>query len=472
MRFRRTLAIAAASAAAAIGFATSVSFPAITAHAATTSVQLPISVYSHMLIDPLHRHIFITSGTGSSSILVTDYSGQTVATIPNEPGATGLALSSDGSTVYAALADGDAVSAISTSTLTETARYDTGTGTTPTHVAYTSRKIWFGYNGGITTSSDGSFNFVWAGIGSIDPSTSAATVTLNATNDPANTWSIGPMLSATPNGELVAGEPVQSPLEVATYDVSSGTPSVLAPPTFWDTNTLPNAGNLGSLAITPDGKDVVIASASPYYHQVYRISDLSPDGTYPTTNYPNSVSISGDGFVAAGTSANNEVLVFSPGGSTPLNTYNFGSNWLATDGVAITPDGRELFTITATDPNGDSPTLNVNPDPEAGPSTLSLTGPATARHHHAITLTGTLGGASPYIGGQTLRVTRIDPANPSGVALPDVTTAADGSFSITDTPPKANVDTGTVTYQVSYAGDTRLSASSARFSVTVHYNGS
>lgn len=404
--------------------------------------------------------------------MVTDYSGQTVATIPDEPGATGLALSTDESTVYAALTDGDAVSAISTSTLTETARYDTGTGTGTIYVAYASGKLWFGYNGGFTILPDGSFNFVNAGIGSIDSSTSPATVTLNATNDPDNTWSIGPMLSATPNGELVAGEPVQSPLEVATYDVSSGTASVLAPPTFWDINTLPDASNLASLAVTPDGKDVVIASGFPYYHQVYRISDLSPDGTYLTTNYPNSVSISGAGFVAAGTSSNNEVFVFAPGGSTPLNTYNFGSNWLASDGVAITPDGTELFAITAADPNGDSPTLNVIPNPEAGPSTLSLTGPATARHHQAITLTGTLGGASPYIGGQTLQVTRTDPDNPGGVALSDVTTAADGSFSITDTPPKAHVHTGTVTYQVSYAGDTHLSASSASFSVTVHYKGS
>jgi DNA-binding beta-propeller fold protein YncE len=109
-----------------------------TAEAASPSVQLPISTYSHMLIDPVHHHIFFTGGSSSISILVTDYSGNTVATIPNEDGATGLALSSDGSTVYAALADGDAISAISTSTLTETTRYATGTSTEPVYVAYTS----------------------------------------------------------------------------------------------------------------------------------------------------------------------------------------------------------------------------------------------------------------------------------------------------------------------------------------------
>jgi hypothetical protein len=459
MRFKRTLAVAMASAAAAVSIITSVGLSATSAQAVTTSVQLPISQYSQMLVDPVQQYIFITSGAGSDSILVTNYSGQTVATIPNEPGATGLALSSDGSTVYAALAGGDAISAISTSTLTQTALYGTGTGTDPTYVAYTSGMIWFGYG----AAAQG-------GIGSINPNTSPATVTLNATDDPANTWYAAPMLAASPNGELVAGEPSQSPVQLASYDVASGTATVLTPSTFITAASGTSASNLESLQITPDGDDVVVASGYPYYQQVFQVSNLEADGEYPTTNYPNSVSISGDGTVAAGTdSGSNEVFVFAPGGSTPLNTYNFGSDWLASDGVALTPDGSELFAITSPGPYGADPTLNIITDPEQVASTLSLTGPATAKRGQAITLTGTLGGTSPYTGGQTLQVTRIDPADPDGVALPDVTTAANGSFSITDTPPKADVDSGTVTYQVSYAGDVHLSASTASFSVTVSH---
>ena len=320
------------------------------AQAATPALVLPIAHYSHMLVDPAHQHLFISSGAGYSSILVTDYAGQTVATISGEPGATGLALSGDGSTVYAALANGDAVSAISTRTLKETARYATGTGIAPAYVAYTSGRIWFGYS---TATPPG-------GIGSIDPSTSPATVTLNAA---AGNWYSAPMVSASPGGELVAGEPFQSPVQLASYNVSTGTATVLAPE-----ESISSAGQvastLGSLQTTPDGKDVVIASGAPDYHQVYRVSDLSADGSYPTAAYPNSVSISGDGSVAAGTDSSNEVFVFAPGGSTPLNTYNFGSQWLATDGVALTPDGRELFAVTTAQPNGDSPTLNVITNPE------------------------------------------------------------------------------------------------------------
>ena len=446
----------AAGVAATAGITAPAGWQATPAEAATTSVQLPISTYSHMLIDPAHKHIFFTGGSASATILVTDYSGNTVATIPNEPGATGLALSGDGSTVYAALANGDAVSAISTSTLTETARYATGAGTQPTYVAYTSGKIWFGYGGAAQ-----------GGIGSIDPST--GTVTLNATNDPINTWYAAPILAASPDGELAAGEPDQSPDEFATYDVSSGTATVLAVDRFDQ-----SAGYLQSMQITPDGKDLVTASADTPYQQVYKVSDLSADGEYPTTAFPNSVSISGDGSVAAGTGAgSNEVSVFAPGGSTPLNTYNFGSNSLATDGVALTPDGSELFAITSSGPYGDNLTLNIISGPEQAQSTLSLTGPATAMHGQTITLSGTLGGPSSEVGGQALTVTRFSPSDPNGVTLPGVTTAADGSFSFTDTAPKTSgQDTSTVTYQVSYAGDAHLSAATASASVTVRNVGS
>ncbi|MBM9508924.1 YncE family protein [Actinacidiphila acididurans] len=435
----------AVAAAVAAGFAACVAGPAAGAQAATGTVPLPIAHYSHMLVDPAHHHLFISSGTGYSSILVTDFSGQTVATIANEPGATGLALSADGGTVYAALANGDAVSAISTGTLTETTRYATGAGTKPTYVAWTSGRIWFGYGGAAQ-----------GGIGSIDPGTSPAAVTLRATPE---SWYSAPMVTATPSGDLVAGEPGQSPVQLATYDVSSGSADVLAPQTY-----LFDASTLDSFQVTPDGKDVVMASGSPYYHQVYRIADLSADGTYPTTAYPNSVSVSGDGSVAAGvTMSGNEVFVFAPGGSTPLNTYTF-SGWLANDGVAFAPDGSELFAVTA-NAFGDTPSLNIIQSPEAVASTLGLTGPATAKPGQTVTLSGTLGGPSASVGGRTLHVTRTDTADPSGVALPDVTTAADGSFSIGDTLSKQT--RGTVTYTVTYDGDVHLTSATASASLTV-----
>jgi YVTN family beta-propeller protein len=466
MRFKRRLAVLAASAAALVGGVASVGLTAGPAAAATTttSVTLPLSYYSHMVVDPVHKYLFISSAA-DNEILVTDYSGNTVATIANLPGAYGLTLSSNDGTLYVALSGSNEVAAINTGTLTETASYSTGADFDPYYVAYADGKVWFGYNG----------NFFNSGIGSIDTSTNPATVTLNATNDPAQAWTGAPDLSASPNGYLVAGQ--GSTVQLASYDVSSGTAVTLAPPTSF--NGLEPGGlvasSFESFQITPDGKDVVVASSAPYYQQVYRVSDLSTVGKYPTGTYPDGVSIAINGTVAAGAgNYSNTVYIYVPGGSTPLNTYqSYGS--ASIDGVALSPDGSELFDVTSAAGSfipDSNPVLNIISDPVQGASTLSVTGPATDNKDQPITLTGTLGGTSPYAGGQTLHVTRTDPANPNGVALPDVTTAADGSFTITDRPPKANVDSATVTYKVSYAGDAYLTGSSASASVTVRYNNS
>jgi len=104
MHVKRTLAVVAASAAVAVGSVAAVGLSAMPAHAVgtVTAVTLPLSGFSHLVLDPAHQHVFISSAA-SNEILVTDYSGNTVATIANEPGADGLVLSSDGSAVYAAL---------------------------------------------------------------------------------------------------------------------------------------------------------------------------------------------------------------------------------------------------------------------------------------------------------------------------------------------------------------------------------
>lgn len=430
MRFKRSIAAAFAAVAGvamSAGAAIPAGVPAAAASAPATVVNLPIRTFSHLLIDPVHHHLFITSGAFSSSILVTDYSGQTVATIQDEPSATGLALSSDGSTVYAALPDGDAISAISTSTLAETARYATGTGTEPTYVADTKGKIWFGYGG----SGEGE-------IGWIDPRTSPATVTLKAV---PRFWYAAPMLAATEGGELVGGEPGISPVQMASYDVSSGAATVLA-----QGRSLDQASDLESMQLTPDGKDVVIASDDPSYHGVYRVSDLSPDGTYPTAASPTAVSIAADGTVAAGTcceilpggGTTNEIFMFAPGSSTPLNTIGFGRLPVKDDGLALTPDGSLLFAVS----EDTAPVLDIIPDPkQPGPHTTS-------------TVVGCSRG--PIAIGQpatcTATVTDVAPAGPT-TPTGTVTFAASvsgGTFSSTSCPLAPSAASGQASCSVSY----------------------
>jgi Bacterial Ig-like domain (group 3) len=457
MRLKQSLAAAFAAMAVV---AVSVGVSASTAQAATSVVTLPITHYSHMLVDPAHQHLFITSGSGSSSILVTDYSGQTVATIPDEPGATGLALSDDGSTVYAALADGDAISAISTSALSETARYATGTGTDPTYVAFSSGKIWFGYG----AAAQG-------GIGSIDPSTSPAAVTLNAAS---GFWYAAPMVAATAGGELVAGEPGQSPVQLASYDVSSGTATVLAPEKY-----LYEAANLRSMQITPDGKDVVLASGAPYYQEVFQVSDLSAAGTYPTTNYPTSVSIAVDGTVAAGTccgyaadgSGTNEIFIFAPSSTTPENTIRFGYVQLANDGAALTPDGSLLFAVTL----ASVPTLNIIPNPEQPApnptSTVVTCSPGTVAIGQATSCTATVtdtasSGSTTPAGTVTFTSdTSGGSFSSSSCALSPANSSGQASCSVSYTPGQAGSGTETITGK--YGGDSAHTASSGQDTITV-----
>ena len=77
-----------------------------------------------------------------------------------------------------------------------------------------------------------------------------------------------------------------------------------------------------------------------------------------------------------------------------MNTYDFGSNWLASDGAALTPDGTELFAVTlAGGPTG-APTLNIIPNPEQPaphPTSTDVTcSPSTAVIGQATSCTATV----------------------------------------------------------------------------------
>lgn len=89
------------------------------------------------------------------------------------------------------------------------------------------------------------------------------------------------------------------------------------------------------------------------------------------------------------------------------------------------------------------------PEPKASTS-LQLTAPATAVPGRALTVRGTLTSTAALAAGQVVKVTR------NGTALREVTTAADGSFTFTDTPSAE----GTYTYGASWAGDDTHEAAS------------
>ncbi|MEE4544792.1 hypothetical protein V2S66_22840 [Streptomyces sp. V4-01] len=417
--------------------------------AADGTAALPLSSYGNVVVDGVHRHLLI-SDPQSSKIVVTDYSGTVVGQVTGEPGAQGLALSPDSGTLFAALHSGDAIAAIDTATLTESARYATGAGTDPAHLAMVGSTLWFGYGDG------------GAGrIGSLDLSAAEPHVTL----DPSTGYQFyaAPVLASSPSapGVLVAADADSSPPTVTVYDVSSGT--AVTKVSVHDPGSSPSGtGDISDMAITPDGKELVTASGAPYFLQVFKLADLSADGTYPTGPYPDAVAIAPDGTVAAGVDASydDDVYTFAQGQGTPEHGYELGQLLLPA-GLAWDPSGTALFALTA-DGYGGPISLQVIGAPDS-PSTVTITAPATARKGHALTLKGRLTSQLPVSAGSRVTLTRTDSANPGGTVVTTVPVNAAGAWKAADIP----LVRGTAVYRIDYAGDATHGAASATVAVTI-----
>ncbi|GAB7106870.1 hypothetical protein JCM4814A_51840 [Streptomyces phaeofaciens JCM 4814] len=390
---------------------------------ADTSAVLPLSGYADMVVDTAHRHVFFSQGAGSTGIVVTDLSGAPVVTLGDERGATGLALSSDGGTLYVALADDDAIAAIDTATLTETGRWTTGAGSAPHSVAVAGGRVWYGY------TADGK-----GGIGSVDPSAAAPEATPHPT---MSHWSVAPLLT-TGGGVLVAEEPQQSLSHVATFDVSSGTPSAEA-------DTLVFGGRASGLEVTGDGTKVLLAAPQQVALQAYRSSDLSSadPGVYFTGgggSAPNSVVADTDGTIAvAGTSG---IYLYAGLNNLAENRVTFPSGTtVAPDGLDWGADGTTLYAVTRD--ASKAYTLNVLSTAKLSDTQLSLEHPPYAVPTEQYTMTGSLSTRGVLPAGAPLKVTR------DGTPLPDATVGRDGTFTVTDT----RQDEGSYVYEVSYADD-------------------
>lgn len=325
------------------------------AAAATATVALAPTAYAGneglselpgfgaIVVDQAHEQLFVSGGATGNTIMVTDFYGRVIGEIDNQFGATGLALSADDSTLYAALATGDAVSAIDTSTFMEKARYTTPAQTCPTNLARTGQFLWIGY--GCKDSFAG-------GIGELD--TSAATPAITLGEQGSTTFDAAPLVAAgSDNGPIVAAQPNLSVSTVVVYSRDAGTLKPGAQGTVAGSNVL-------DVAVTPDGDSFLTAAGSDNHVAGFATADLSGRGSYPTGHFPNAVSVSADGrFVAAGAfTSQHEALVFASGGTSPVRTINLGSRVTAGRGLAWSADGKKLFVIS--EPvNGGSPALTV-----------------------------------------------------------------------------------------------------------------
>ncbi|WBB78780.1 hypothetical protein O7606_21610 [Micromonospora sp. WMMD882] len=425
-------------------------------------VGLGIDSYADLVVDSAHGRIFVSSGRNGSGVRVTDLSGGSQTTIPDLPGAAGMALSPDGSTLHVALIGAGVIAAIDTTTLTETRRHSIGSGTCPTWLTPAGGKLYFGYG----------CVFGKGMLGSLDVSGQTPVVALGL---PLDRVPVSPPLlrssPAAPNLLVVADRSTSSsPLSgsPAVYDVSSGTPARVA------ALSSETCSGLNDVALTSDAGRVILAcnfltdrTAPATEHAAFATTDLSAAGRYPSGSWPTAVTASPDGaFVVVGATDRtgdpkaSAVHVRRPDGSL-VHRYDLpAGRYLERQGLAVTADGSRLVAVT-TDEGGRQPALHVFTDFDLFGASLALSAPSSIAAG-PVTVSGRLsfhGGTVSHP--QVLQVSRRDSAGTR--RLPDVTTAADGAFSLSDLPtaPWAN------TYTVSRPGDTTHAAVSRSVTVSV-----
>jgi len=414
---------------------------------AATQNALPLTSFGVMVVDSAHQHVFVTVGPSSNGVVVRDATGAAVTTITNEPGATGLALSADGSTLWVALRGSTAISLIDTTTLTEKGRIALPTNACPSTLTLQGSSLWFGY--ACSTWQGG------VGLVTVDNNKGSSVVTGLATG-----FYQAPTILASPNLPtrlIISGDYGLSPSTITAYDIG-GSPSA---PTLTKGPQTQVGSNLSDMALTPDATHVITASGSPYYHPAWKTSDLSQDGVYSTTNYPNSVTVSTTGLVVAGVNGaySPDIYLFKTDG-TALGNLELGAT-LAPSGLALSGDGSTLYAVAQNASN--AYVLEVFPNIGLAQTALTATGPTSVTQGQSVTVTGSLTSGSAGVGAAQLTVTR-QLSNSASLTLPSVTTASDGSYSFTDSPPS----TGTAVYSISFGGDATHGASSATTSVTVN----
>jgi DNA-binding beta-propeller fold protein YncE len=87
---------------------------------ASTGSTLPITNFSQLAADSAQGYLFISQGSSDSGILVTNLAGQQKTVLDSQDEVAGLAVSADGSTLYAALPSQDEIAVIDAATLEQT----------------------------------------------------------------------------------------------------------------------------------------------------------------------------------------------------------------------------------------------------------------------------------------------------------------------------------------------------------------
>lgn len=383
--------------------------------------------------------------SAADRIFIADTTGKLEGEVTGISDAYSLAMTADGTRLYAALLDSHEVAEIDTATREITRRFDLAGYPCLSSLALTGERLWVGYAG----CDD------YSGLLSLDTSVAAP--------EPSpfgRGLVLSPLLAAAGN-TLVVGEGLGSPADLFVYDVSGDVPVLRGE---IDGHAHTNY-RLSDLAVTPDGAHVISAFSYPYSFDMWDATTLTKVRGYAEPSfdgYPTAVGISSGGaYIAGARDWGTAMTLYDTASGAKVHAENAPGGEVVSGTVAFS--GRDVFSLLKS-PEDELSLWRLH-DVTLPSSTLTVTAAPRGEVHEPLTLTGQLtfaDGTAP--GEQPLTVTRSMPDGTSA-EVPAGTTAADGTFTITDKPPVG----GQTTYTVRWEGDARHRWSRAAVTVTVRF---
>jgi hypothetical protein len=335
--------------------------PAI-AHADSTT-DVGIKGFRALVVDQQHGHVFISQGT--SSVIVTDLQGTKVGTITGLDGADGMTLSDDGSELFVALSEADAVAEIDTADpfgANAVTTFPIAPNSCPLDVAYSSGIVW------VPATCDGQ----WTTLYSLDPSDGSVV-------NQSVSWRYNPREIASPAlpNTIFAGDQGLSPQSLYEYTTTGGkTPTITLANSDWDT------GYATRFAVESDGQHVVTGSG-----ERYTTSNLSPAGTYSTQGSANAVALrASDNLLALGEQSG--FSLFKAGSTNAWSKYRFTTFPQVVDG-GLAFGATNLYAVMT---NGTGYRLRVITPAQHLPARVSISASHLhLRYREPVTVTASLG---------------------------------------------------------------------------------
>jgi hypothetical protein len=293
--------------------------------------------FGALLVDGTRERVYV-SAPAKSKLAVLDFEGNLLGTVEGLPGADGMALHGDD--LYVALTSGDGVARLDARTLEQTGTLGAGLGRTGS-VVLTAGKLWAAqaYCSAAAESTEPRHSQLAA----IDPGTGAYT---RHTIDQAQAC-VRLVVNPDDPTMLLAWNVGWTGV-ITRIDVSTGVPVALA------SGGVPSGNSVGDVAFVP-GKGTILVQDSGYAQRQgldeYRLSDLKVIGNREMAVYR--------GRALATTPARGGLLAVASGGTIDVDRFdrmnrsetqieNVGKG-IVDGGMAFSPDGTRLFTVSYND---------------------------------------------------------------------------------------------------------------------------